>query len=513
MLTTDRRTFLIAPLVASLATAARAQGAAGGLRRDLVIAVSSLPPHLDPMGSNSNDNERISQNLVENLIAYDFQTGALKPGLATAWRTVDPTTLELDIRQGVKCHDGSDFTAEDVEYMFGPARYGASDAPGNAAARSFLGTITAVKGLDRSKVRFTTARPDPLLQLRLACWMGQVPGANGYRNAGGWEKWGQSVIGTGPYRVVEVRPGQFMRFEAFGDYWGDKPPIRSFTLRLVPEVAARVAGLQTGEFDIVTEIAPDQFQTVASDPGSEIVGGPILSIRAIIYNSKHPVLQDVRVRRALNLAIDRQLIVDTLFAGRATVPLGLQMEGFGDMYVADHKASAFDPAAARKLLAEAGYAGGEISFRYYKDYYTAEVATAQVLQQMWKAVGLNVKLELVENTDQALAPGQAITDISNAAYYPDPLGQLFRLYGAGGLIPNRGQWSNAEFDRLGSELLDLDHAKRRAAAARMLDIYEQDPPGTYLHTLPMFYGKRKELGWTPTNTAFMDLRAGNLRLG
>jgi peptide/nickel transport system substrate-binding protein len=321
------------------------------------------------------------------------------------------------------------------------------------------------------------------------------------------------VVGTGPYRVAAVEPGQFMRFEAFDDYWGGAPPARSFTLRLVQETAARVAGLRTGEFDIITEVAPDQFASISSDGANEIVGGPLRSIRALVYDSRHPVLKDARVRRALNLAIDRPLIVNSLFAGRTTIPNGLQMDVFGDMYIAEHKPTGYDPAAARALLAEAKYAGGEIAYRYWKDYYTAEIATAQVLQQMWKAVGLNVKLEMVETTDQALAAGQGITDISNGAYYTDPLGQLFRLYGAGGLIPNRHQWSNAEFDRLGRDLLTVDHPKRRAAAARLLDIYEEDPPGTYLHTLPMFYGKRKQLGWTPTDTAFMDFRTGNLVYG
>jgi peptide/nickel transport system substrate-binding protein len=128
----NRRGLLLSSAAAVLmGSAARAAPA-----RDLVVAVTSLPPHLDPMGSNSNDNERISQNLVENLIFYDFKTGRLKPGLATSWRRTGPTTLELEIRQGVTCHDGSDFTAADVEYMFGPARYGASNAPGYPLARS-----------------------------------------------------------------------------------------------------------------------------------------------------------------------------------------------------------------------------------------------------------------------------------------------------------------------------------------------------------------------------------------
>jgi peptide/nickel transport system substrate-binding protein len=512
--TIDRRTLLLSSLAAGLAGTGTAWAQTprdGG--HDLVVAVTSLPPHLDPMGSNSNDNERVSQNLVENLIFYDFKARKMKPGLATAWRMLDDTTMELDIRQGVKCHDGSDFTAEDVEFMFGPARYGAPNAPGYPTARSFLATIASVKATDRFKVQITTTKPDPLLDQRLASWMGQVPGAAAFRRAESWEKWGQSVVGTGPYRIADLRPGQYMRFEAFDGYWGGPPPVRSFTLRLVQEVGARVAGLRTGEFDIITEIAPDQFGPIGNDPNGEIVGGPIRSIRALIYNSKHPVLKEVRVRRALNLAIDRQLIVDSLFAGRTTIPNGLQMDVFGDMYIAEHKATGYDPAAARALLAEAGYSGGEIAYRYWKDYYTAEIATAQVLQQMWKAVGLNVKLEMVETTDQALAEGQGITDISNGAYYFDQLGQLFRLYGTGGLIPNRGQWSNRDFDHLGEVLLGVDHEKRRAAAARMLDIYEEDPPGTYLHTLPMFYGKRKQIAWTPTDTAFMDFRPGNLGIG
>jgi peptide/nickel transport system substrate-binding protein len=505
---------LLSSLAAGLvrAGAVRAQNS-GGSGADLVVAVTSLPTHLDPMGYNSNDNERISQNLVENLIFYDFRTQKMKPGLASAWRMLDDTTMELDIRQGVKCHDNSDFTAEDVEYMFGPARYGAPNAPGYPLARSFLATIASVKATDRFKVQIRTTSPDPLLEQRLASWMGQVPGATAYRRSGSWEAWGQSVVGTGPYRLAEIKSGQYMRFEAFDGYWGGTPPARSFTLKLVQEVASRVAGLRTGEFDIITEIAPDQFGPIGNDPGSEIVGGPIRSIRALVYNSQHPVLKDVRVRRALNLAIDRKLIVESLFAGRTTIPNGLQMEVFGDMYIAEHKPTGYDPAAARALVAEAGYNGGEIAYRYWKDYYTAEIATAQVLQQMWKAVGLNVKLEMVETTDQALAAGQGITDISNAAYYTDPLGQLFRLYGTGGLIPNRHQWSNAEFDRVGAELFGIDHAKRRAAAVRILDIYEEDPPGTYLHTLPMFYGKRKQLGWVPTDTAFMDFRTGNLSVG
>lgn len=492
--------------VAASSTVSHAQRGA-----DLVVAVTSLPKHLDPMGSNSNDNERVSQNVVENLIFWDFSAAKLMPGLATAWRMLDATTMELDIRQGVKCHNGEDFTAEDVEVMFGPDRYNAENAPGHVVARSFLGTIADVKAIGTHTVRVKTRQPDPLLELRLASWMGQVPCADAYRAVGNWDRWGQAVVGTGPYKVDQIKQGEFARFAAFGDYWGEKALVNSFTLKLVPEMAARVAGLLAGELHIITEITPDQFKPINSSPATEIVGGPIANIRAIIYDSRHPVLKDVRVRRALNLAIDRKLITETIFAGRTSVPQGLQMANFGDMFIVDHKPTGYDLAQARKLLAEAGYKGEEIPYRFVKDYYTGEVATAQILQQMWKAAGLNVKLELVENWDQVYAPGSAIVNISNASYFPDPLGQLFRLYGKGGLIPSRKQWSNADFDAAGDDLLSLDKARRQGAARQILEIYEQDPPGTYLHVLPMFYGKRKNVIWTPADTAFMDFRAGNLR--
>jgi peptide/nickel transport system substrate-binding protein len=480
----------------------------------LVVAVTKLTITLDPMGSNSNVNERVSNNLIETLIAMNFKTGALEPGLAESWKFVNDKLLELKIRKGVKCHNGEDFNAEDVEYMFGPARYNADDAPGNKIAKQFLGTIESVKAVDSHTVHVTTSVLDPLLELRLANWMSQCPCADAYKAAESWEKWGQSVIGTGPYKLVKFQPGDYQQFERFDDYWGPKPPVKGFTLKVIPETSARIAGLITGEYDIITEIVPDQFKTIEKNPNAEIVGGPVNNIRVIIYDTRHPALKDARVRRAMNLAIDRDVIVKSYFGGRTTVPNGLQMEEFGDMYVADHEGATYNPEAAKKLLKEAGYKGTPISYRYLQDYYTGEVATAQILTSMWKQVGLDIKLELKENWAQVEEPisdkGRGVINWSNGAYYPDPLGQLYRLYGPAGFFQRNNYWTNAEFNEQAKSLFMKDLEKRKAAAARMLEIYESDPPGTYLHVLPMFYGKQKTLNWQPMKTAFMDFRAQGL---
>jgi peptide/nickel transport system substrate-binding protein len=502
-----------AAVALALGMAVQSPAAASG--KDLTVAVTSITVSLDPMGANSNVNERISNNVVEGLIEFDPATKTFKPMLAESWSRPDDKTILFTLRKGVKCHNGEDFDADDVVFSLGPQRFRGEGAPGWSIARSFLGNIETVEAIDKLHVRMASSYPDPLLEARLGNWMGQMVCKDAFLAAASWEEWGKAVVGTGPYKVASFKPGESIRLEAFDGYWGKKAPAASITYKVVPETAARVSGLLTGEYDIITEIVPDQFKTIENDGKTEIAGGPIRNIRVILYEQTNPVLSDPRIRQAMNYAIDRQAIVDTIFAGRTEVPRSLQHKAFGQMYLADFQATSYDPDKARQLLAEAGYKGQEISYRYLQDYYAGEVAAAQVLQSMWKAVGLNVKLELCENWDriegQGAEVGRGVFNMSNSAYYADPIGQLWRLYGPGGLYPEMGSWTDKEFDALGPDLLSTNIATRKAAFAKMLEIYERrDPPGTYLYVLPLFYGKQADIKWQAGDTAFMDFRAGTL---
>ena len=504
-----------AACVGALACAALGPAAAlAGTDAKLNVAVTTLTTHLDPMGFMANVNMRVSQNVLETLIRYDFKTNELKPGLALSWGRTQPTTLELKLREGVTCHNGEPFDAEDVAVMFGPERFQGDAAPGYKVARPMLSIITDVKALDSHTVRFETAKPDPLLEIRLASFMSEVPCADAYRAAENWERWGQAVVGTGPYKVAEVKPGELQRFERYDGYWGEPAPIGGYTLKVVPEMGARIAGLLAGEYDIITEITPDQFDTISRDPQAEVVGGPIRNVRSVVYDTRHPVLANPLVRRALNLAIDRDLIAETIFRGKTDVPLGFQMKSFGPMFIDDFKPAGYNPELAKALLKKAGYKGEEIKYWYLTDYYTGEVSTAQVLQQMWQQVGFNIRLELKENWDQVLTDDaigeRGIINDSNNAVYPDPIGQMFRNYGPGGYYPLRNWWTNDRFADWSDGLFSLDLDTRRNAVRHMLEIYELDAPGTYLNNLPMFYGKRRSVSWTPTDTPYMDFRSGSL---
>jgi len=486
-------------------------------QRDFVVAAPAITTTLDPMGWNSNVNERISNNVLESLVEFDDETGTFKPMLATSWKIVDDKTIEFTLRQGVKCHNGEDFDSSDVAVSMGPKRFMGKDAPGWANGRYFFGNIAAVEVIDRYNVRFRSDIPDPLMLKRLSTWMSQMVCGDAYLAAPSWEEWGRKVVGTGPYRLVELKSRQAITLAAFDGYWGPKPPAKTVTYKVVPETAPRVAGLLTGEYDIITEVLPDQFDTIEKSGKATIGGGPVSNIRVLLYDKRHPVLADPRMRQALSLAIDRKLIVETMFKGRIGVPNSLQSATFGDMYIKEHKGVSYDPAKARQLIAAAGYKGEEIAYRYRQDYYTGEVQTAQILQAMWKAVGLNVKLELKESADEIIGakapPGLGVFNLSNGFYWSDPVGQLWRLYQPGGLIQGYKTWWSKEFDAFGNDLLGTDKEKRRAAFAKMLEIYDYaDPPGTPLHDMAMFYGVKKSIKWKASGTSFMDFRATNLTL-
>lgn len=508
-------------------------------RPSITVAVQQVvnTNTLSPLREQSNVGTRIMTNFVETLIELDLQ-GNLEqiPGLATTWRRLDERTVELELRQGVRFHNGDEMTADDVvftfgtDHMFGPDG-GVTSRPlftgvigGDskelppevpAVARRIWPKLKRVEAIDRYTVRFTNREPDVTLEGRIARLGSNIVNRRAFEEAASWLDWARRPVGTGPYRVADFVPDTSLTLVAFDDYWGGRPPIRELRFLAVPEVSSRINGLLSGEYDFACDIPPDQIAQVEGDR-FEVKGGLITNHRLLCFDKQHPELVDPRVRLALAHAIDRQLIVDALWAGRSRVPAGLQWEYYGEMFHADWTVPEYDPQRAQQLLREAGYQGGVIPFRVLNDYYTNQVATAQVLTEMWRQVGVNVEIQMRENWAQIFdrSSPRGLRDWSNSAPFGDPVSSIVNQHGPNGQQQQIGEWSNAEMNELSGRLeSETDMARRKAVFRRMLEICErEDPAYTVLHQTATFTAKRRDLHWEPAPSFAMDMRARNFGL-
>ena len=496
---------------------------------------------LEPLREQSNVGTRIFTSIYDNLISLDRQGDlSLQPGLAESWKRIDDKTIEFKLRRGVKFHNGEEMTAEDVVFSFGPERMwgfakegeqpqagqalftksvaqsATAPAEVHAVARRLLPYFEKFEVVDSHTVRLVNKQPDITLEGRLTRNGQDIVSKKAFLAAKDWASFARAPVATGPYKVKEFKADNTLVLVAHDEYWGGRPPIRELRFVMVPEISARVNGLISGAYDFVTDIPPDQIKTISANAKFEVVGGWITNHRLTVFDKNHAVLADSRIRRAMTHAIDREAIVQALFDGRTSVPAGLQWEFYGPMFQKDWTVPNYDPALAKRLLAEAGYKGEPIPYRLLNNYYTNQVATAQVLVEMWRAVGLNVEIQMKENWQQIFGKDtpRAVRDWSNSALYNDPVSSIVNQHCTRGQQQQVGEWTNEEFNKLCNELEgSTDMAKRPAMFRRMLEIIEREDPGyTVLHRSVIFTGKRKDMAWAYSPTQAMDFRAENFRL-
>ena len=320
-------------------------------------------------------------------------------------------------------------------------------------------------------------------------------------------------MATGPYKVREFLVDRSLTLDAHDDYWGGRPPLKSVKLVVVPEVASRINGLLSGQFDFICDVPPDQIPGIEKNARFEVLGSPIVNHRLTVFDNHHPTLVDPRVRQAFGHAIDRQAIVDSLWSGRTRVPAGLQWEFYGPMFVENWTVPEYDLAKAKALLKAANYKGDPIPYRLLSNYYTNQVATAQVLVEMWRQAGLNVQIEMKENWQQIFeSNGQrAVRDWSNSAGFNDPISSIVAQHGPQGQQQQTGEWTNEEMNRLSDAMeIETDMTRRKAMFKRMLEICErEDPAYTVLHQNATFTAKRKDIRWKASPSFAMEFRSVN----
>jgi len=502
---------LAAGVFASTAAQAIESDAKNATRRRVKIGMSGFPRTFDPAIATDTAIRRIMPQLFETLIGFDrAHSMALRPALAERWERIDAQSLRVVLRKGVTFHDGSPLTAEDVAFSLGPDHLWGPGRGGMTEALQSLDRLDRIEVIDPYTVVIHAKGGDALLEQRLAAWGAEIVSKRAFTAAGSWDRWAAFPVGSGPYKLVNHKLDVHVTLSANDAYWGGRPPFESIEYRIIPELAARMNGLLAGELDLITDVPPDQFAAINKRSDLEVSGGPVQNIRSLVFDKTEPVLKNPLIRRAMSLAIDRKLLIESLWDNLLPIPNGYQLASYGQGYIEDFPELAYSPEKARALLAEAGYKGEQITYRLLNNYYPNQISGAQAMIEMWRAVGLNVKIQMMESFAQIEEkPVRAIYDHSNTALFPDHLGHPWREYGPNGYLPKLvGVWESEEYFALGTKLQGtVEPDKRRPIIRRMLEIItEVDPPCAVLHVSGQFYGKRRDLPWVPGLT--LDLNFG-----
>lgn len=490
--------------VPSAATSAPAAAttAPAAVRDSVVIAQGDDALTLDPAKHSAIVTNNVLKHIYESLVYVDAE-GKHQPSLAVSWENIDDLTWQFKLREGVKFHDGSEFDAEAVKFSFDRTLNPDTKSP----TRSTLAFIDHVDVVDKYTVNLVTKAPYPLTLDSIVDFGGMILPPN-YVKENGEEILATKPVGTGPYKLVEFVKDDHITLQANPDYWGGEPKIKTVTFRPVPEASTRVAGLKSGEFDLIVNLPPEEIAGLqeGADTKVEIVPSGYVAAGWLSTLREGP-LQDKRVRQALNYAVDSQAIIDTVFLGNAQ---RVAVTGVPGMFGYDSalKPYPYDPEKAKQLLAEAGYPNGftlnvgSLNGITVKDKEAAD-AVAGYLEQ----VGITVNREviplarLVELTGKKELPDVFYSGWRTA--WKDMDAPIFPLLCCGQFFAS-ALYQNPELDKLMTESRStLAPAERERLLKEASDLIYDEAPHIFLFQLSNIYGSRKDLQWQPkgdTNT-------------
>lgn len=349
-----------------------------------MLAIESAPLTLDPRGAFNTDTAHVQQLIFDTLVRkgsdFDFA-----PGIALSWQaSADCAEITFELRPGIRFHDGRELTARDVVYTFG------SLASGGFGKSSAFAALDRVEAAGPLTVRFVSKRPNPGLLVDLVA-VGIIPEGSGPETA-------RLPIGSGPFRVVSPYAGEGdLALEHFDNYVLGHPAIDGVEVRVVPDASSRAAAIEAGEVDLAINpgFAPEAYDRFDGKDGrARVDSSPGGGVQFVVLNTERPGLSDVRVRQALACALDCELVVRQLLGGRArraTSPLPP-----GHWAAADVASIPFDPSTARQLLADAIAKSPVPSIELMTLPTTADRDLAAVLQESWRAVGIESTIVTVE---------------------------------------------------------------------------------------------------------------------
>ncbi|PYN97057.1 MAG: hypothetical protein DMD91_19345 [Candidatus Rokuibacteriota bacterium] len=466
-------------------------------RKEIVVGLGAEPRTMLAVTIVDWTTNNMLEHIYDRLLDRDPASFKPMPMLATSWKIVNDTTWEFALRKGVKFHNGEPFTAQSVkatlEYALDPA------TKSHYATASYWGPLKEVQVVDDYTVRFLTKQPWPNLIDHASLTNLLIMPARALKDLGP-AKLAEKPIGTGPFKFVEWRRDERLVLERNPDFWGVPADAARVTFRFIPEFSARMAALLSGEIDIMKDVPPHAVEAVERSGRAKVHATVSSRINYLaLVNLKPGPMQDVRVRRAMNHAVDVDELIKAVLKGRATKmcgPLAPANVDYAPVECYQH-----DPARAQALFKEAGVDPTKLqltldspSGRYPLDK-DVSLAIAAQLQR------IGIKTNVVVNEW-----GTHLDKIKNRN-----TGELFflgwgpALYGQGTVQPlfladqTYSSYGNNKVidDKIARAVTITDPKGRAAAYAELQKLVHDEAPWVFLWQQHDLYGVASTVEWTP----------------
>lgn len=441
--------------------------------------------------ANATDGESIKAGIqvLENLVIFGKNSMDVEPQLAESWKiSEDGLTWTFKLRKGVKFHDGTPFNAKAVYdsfarvidknhpfYSFGKWKY----------VSMSLGMVTEIKIIDDYTIALVTSKPYAPLLNNLALWLCPILSPKAMEQYK--DQIGLNPVGTGPFKFVKWVKDDQIILERNDDYWGEKAKLDRIILKSIPEPSARLMALQSGTVDIADDLDPDSINLVKKEGKHAIIERPSINVGYLALNTEKPALKDVRVRQAINHAIDKGTLIKTIFQGLAIPaknPFAPSIWGYNDSI----KEYEYSPDKAKKLLAEAKFdMKTELelwAMPVSRAYMPDPVKTAELIQAYLAAVGIKAKIvrhewgAYLEKTSNGLHDMCMLGWLGGNA---DPDNFLYGLLSADlAKTPgaaNVALWKNAEYTEICLKAQKVfDKAERTKLYMKAQEIFHAEAP-------------------------------------
>lgn len=457
----------------------------------LVIAQDNDVPTLDPHMHAERVAIIVDWHIYDSLLSRDPKTMQIIPGLAESYKTINDTTWEFKLRQGVKFHNGEEFNADVVKFTIDRVL----DPNQKSPQRGNISSIKEVKVVDPYTVDIITKVPYPVLPERLA-FLCMVPPK--YLKEVGDQQFALKPVGTGPYKFVSWTKGDRVVLIANENYWKGTAKIKNVIFRAIPEQATQLNELASGGVDILRYLTPDLANQVTQG-GNSVATAPIIRFWHFSMNPAYKPFDDVNFRLAIQHAINVDAIITSIFGGKAErIPAMVNPKQFGfDQSV---KAPTYDPNLAKQYLAKSSYHGEPITIEHYMKGAGPAVMDAIIADL--KAVGINAEAKFYPDSSalaqRTLAGKTAIdggTWGSNSTFDADGVLQAF--FGVDG---SYGKYH--QFDPKADQLIQqargtLDAAKRKQLYSQVQQMVVDEAMDISLFAPYDIYGINKNLDYTP----------------